>query len=252
MTHRLMVRAAGVLALVCTGGCGMSVRGDFDGVPFTPDSTLLAAVDRHDMLVRNGAVVPVLKNEVGQSLDLLLTAARLDVEKDWRRMSAQSLLELQRELATSDGLLLTRIPLAAFERGETMTAVVERGLARGDFHVALGAERPSESVIAEQGLGSKVRVILSPRGLDARVRGGSLSAEIEIQREREAGQDGDIATGNVLLSFSTSLQPERLAESNLTVAAPILECMQELGPFRGAACKDEEPLPYVDETGPVR
>lgn len=239
------------MAACLLGGCGVSVRGDFDGVTFTPDSALLAVADRHDMLLWNGAVVPVLKSDVGQSLHILLTAARVDVEKDWRRSTAQTLLEIQREIATSDGLLLTDIPLASFERGDTMSAVVERGVVRGDFHVAVGAERPSEATVADQGLGTKLRITLSPRGLDVRARGGSISAEVEIQREREAGQPGDIATGNVQLSFSTSLQPERLGESNLTVAAPILDCMQELGPARGAACKDERPLPYVDETGRV-
>lgn len=247
----VVAAAAAAAVLGLAGGCGVSVRGDFDGVPFSPDSTILAVADRHELLNRNGAVVPVLKSRAGQRLHVLLTAARLDPLDDWRRYVAGTLLEVKREISTSDGLLLKDIPLAAFADGDTLTATVEGGVPAGDFVVAVGTALPQESVVADQGLGGKLRVTISPRGLDVRPRGGAIQAEIEIQREPEAGQDGELATGNVILGFSASLLPERLTEANLTVAEPVLTCMQDNGPARAAACRDVEPLPYVDETGVV-
>lgn len=247
-----VARATAVVAAVTAmgSGCGVSVRGDFDGVPFTPDATILAVADRHELLDQDGAVVPVLKDRSAQTIHLLLTAARLDPLDDWRRYVADTLLEVKRELATSDSLLLRDVPLAAFEDGDTLTATVENGVVEGDFFVAVGAALPPEAVVADQGLGSKLRVTVSPRSLDARPRGGSIQAEIEIQREVDEGQ-AEVATGSVGLGFGATLLPERLAEANLTVADPVVRCMQEKGPSRAASCRDVEAQPYTDETGLV-
>ena len=105
--------------------------------------------------------------------------------------------------------------------------------------------------VIDRGLGSKLRVRIDPISLELSKRGGSLSASISFQREREAGQDGDVATGEVVLDFSTSIAPERLAEANLTVAEPVIACMQERGPATTGLCRDVVALPYVDETGVV-
>jgi hypothetical protein len=240
-----------ICSAAIAAGCGVGIRGDFDGVPWTPDATILAVADRHDLLDRNGAIIPVRRSDALQRMHLLLTAAWLDPTEDWRRQSADSLLELKRELATSDGLLLKDIPLARFEAGDTLRANVEGGVVEGDFDVAVGAALPEASVVESQGLGSLLRITITPRGGEARPRGGSMSAEVELQREREVGQAGDIATGTVLLSFSASFLPERLAESNLTVAEPVLRCMHEKGPARAGVCRAVDELPYLDETGLV-
>lgn len=239
------------VALLLNTGCGVVVTGDFQGVPFAPDSTVLATADTHELLLRGGSVIPVTRPVGQQGITILLTAARLDVSADWRRYPTDILLEIKRELATEDSLLLKNIPLSVFAEGTAMEALLEEGDQTGDFDVFVGAALPPESEVLERGLGSKVRVRLDPKGLDVPVRGGSLSASITIQREREAGQDGDVATGEVILDFSTAIHAERLSEANLTVAEPVVTCMQERGPATAGLCRDVPALPYVDETGVV-
>ena len=236
---------------VTATGCGIIVNDDFQGVPFAPDSTVLATADTHELLLRGGAVIPVTRPLGQQVLTILLTAARLDVGQEWRRYPTDTLLEIKRELATQDALLLKNIPLDAFARGDSMEALVQDGEQSGAFDVFVGAALPPESEVADRGLGSKVRVRIDPQGLDVPVRGGSLSASISVQREREAGQDGDVATGEVVLSFSSSIHAERLSEANLAVAEPIIACMQQRGPATAGQCRDAKELPYVDETGIV-
>ncbi|MBI1945603.1 MAG: hypothetical protein HYS27_07895 [Deltaproteobacteria bacterium] len=241
------------LALVCWSGagCNLWITSDFDGVAFLPDSTVLAVADRHDLLVRDGAALPVLKNRAGQELHLVLTGARLDPGADWLRFPVGNLLDLQRALATRDGLLLKGMSLDRFGDGETLKAVLDNGNVSGDFDIAVAPTLPDERAVAEQGLGSKITVTVVPKALDAQPRSGSLSADIEVKRERQAGQDGEVATGTVTIAVSTGLVSERVGEANLAVAEPILRCMAEVGPNAAGLCKDESPLPYVDSTGVV-
>lgn len=232
-------------------GCSVWIAGDFDGVAFVPDTTVMAIADRHDLLVRDGAALPVLKNRAGQRLHLLLSGARADPGDDWLRYPDSRLLDLQRALTTRDGILLKNISLERFGDGETQKALLDNGSVSGDFEIAVAPALPEESSVAEQGLGRRITVTLVPHGLDAQPRGGSLAADIEIKREREAGQDGDVATGTVTLSFSAGLVAERLGEANLAVAEPILRCMAEVGPSAAGLCREQSPLPYVDSTGVV-
>lgn len=243
----------GLLALALLGctGCGVLVSGDFQGVPFSPDATVLATADTHELLQRGGGVIPVTRPQGQHVLSILLTAARLDVSQDWRRYPSDLLLEIKRELASEDALLLKNIPLDVFQAGGALEALVEDGSAAGDFDVFVGAALPPLAEVIDRGLGSKLRVRIDPISLELSKRGGSLSASISFQREREAGQDGDVATGEVVLDFSTSIAPERLAEANLTVAEPVIACMQERGPATTGLCRDVVALPYVDETGVV-
>ena len=176
-------------------GCSVSIASNFDGVAFMPDTTVMAIADRHDLLVRDGAVLPVLKNRAAQRLHLVLSGARADPGDDWLRYPDGRLLDLQRALTTRDGLLLKNISLDQFGDGDTQKAVLDNGSVTGDFEIAVAPALPGEVSVAEQGLGTRITVTLVPRGLDAQPRGGSLAADIEIKREREAGQDGDVATG---------------------------------------------------------
>ena len=238
--------AASIAALT---GCGVQIFGDFDGVPYTPDSTIFAVADRHDLLVRDGAVIPVKKNLAAQRMHVVLTSARLDVTRDWRAMPADELLELKRELATSDGLLLMDVPLDAFGDGDRLKAVVRNGESSGDFTVAVAQALPPESTVEAQGLGARITVTIEPGALEVEPRSGSMNAKIEVKREREPGQDGDVATGTVTLTMSSSLFAERLTEANLSVAAPVLLCMQARGPASAASCRGEDAFAIVDETG---
>ena len=246
---RVLVGAAAPLVL--GAGCGVQILGDFEGVPFTPDGTIMAVADRHDLLVRDGAVIAAKKNSAAQTLHVLLTAAWLDASRDWRAMTADEQLELKRELATEDGLLLMNLPLSALEQGDKLKAEVRRGASSGDFDVAVAQRLPEAASVEAQGLGGRLSISVEAESLEVEPRGGSLNAVIEVKRDREAGQDGDVATGMVTLRFSTPLLPERLTEANLSVAGPVLVCMQERGPAYGAGCRDEDAWPIVDETGIV-
>lgn len=250
MNGRLGLALLAALVAPTAASCGVWISGDFDDVPFVPDTSVLAIADRHDLLVRDGASLPVLKNRAGQRLHLVLTGARVDPGDDWLRYPTGRLLEVQRSLTTRDGLLLKNLSLDAFGDGETLRAVLDNGEVAGDFEFAVAPALPEEALVADQGLGSKITITVTPRGLDARPRGGSLALDVEIKREREAGQD-DVATGTVDLSFSAGFLPERLGEANLAVAEPILRCMAEVGPGAAGLCRDESPAPYVDATGAV-
>ena len=115
----------GLLACLSGAGCNLWVSGDFDGVPYLPSTSVLAIADRHDLLVRDGAAMPVLKNRAGQRLHLVLTDARVDPGADWLRFPHAQLLDLQRELATRDGLLIKGLSLDHFGDGETLGVNVE-------------------------------------------------------------------------------------------------------------------------------
>lgn len=243
--------AIGALACLCASGCNVWIASDFDGVTFLPDTSVLAIADRHDLLVRDGAALPVLKNRAGQRLHLVLTGARVDPGADWLRFPDAQLLDLQRALATRDGLMIKNASLDLFGDGETQEALLDNGTVSGDFEIAVAPSLPEAQAVVEQGLGSRVTVTLVPKGMDVQPRGGSLAAEIEIKREREAGQDGEVATGAITISVSAGFLPERLGEANLAVAEPILRCMAEVGPNATGLCRDESPLPYVDSTGVV-
>jgi hypothetical protein len=240
-----------VAPLLVMSGCGVFITGDFQGIPFTPDENLVAVADQNDLLQRNGAVVPVTRPDGQQRLHLLLTSANVNVNDDWRRYDTDKLLEIKRELATEDSLLLKDIALDRFGAGDTLDALVENGVQSGDFQVFMGAALPPESGVEAQGLGSKVRARITPKSLVVDGREGSFSLSVSLQREREAGQDGDVATGEVVIDFGGSLLPERLTESNLTVAEPVVACVFARGPSSGGGCRDVDALPYVDETGLV-
>lgn len=240
-----------VTSVLLTSGCGVVITGDYQGIPFTPDENLVAVADQNDLLLRNGAVVPVARPRGQQRLHLLLTSANVNVNDDWRRYDTDKLLDIKRELATEDTLLLKDIPLDRFGDLDALEAVVEDGAQGGDFKVFVGAALPPESGVEAQGLGSKLRARITPKSLVVEPREGSFSLSVSLQREREAGQDGDVATGEVVIEFGGTLLPERLSEANLTVAEPVVACVHARGPSVGGACRDVEELPYVDETGVV-
>jgi hypothetical protein len=256
--RRIVGLAAAIAAVVGLDACGVSVEGDFQGVRWTPDGTVLAVANLHDVVERDGAIIAVARDADVQTLEIALTGALLDPRTDWRRLPTAELLEVQRRVATVDGLLLTGVPLATVEEGDKLRAAFDptdaEGAAEGDFSFAVAAALPPELPPEDdQGLGARVSVTVTPRSLDVADDGsGGLGLDIEVKRERAAGQGGEVATGTVTLHVEATLTPERLGEANLGVIAPILSCMAASGPARAAACHDEAPLSYIDETGAVR
>jgi hypothetical protein len=234
-------------------GCPVAVEGSFDGVAFAPTGTAVAILDEHDVLVRDGVIVPVARGRRAKKIHLWLSSAQLDPGEDWNALPADRLAELRTRLATSDLLLVQGLDYDALGDGDELVAVDDDGRARGDFAFAL-AQRTvdaGELPVVGAGLGALVTVAAhAERVEDGEPRGGSLRVTLDVTRARAAGQPaGDVATGDVRLTVDLPFAPERLAESNLAIVAPIARCAANLGPFASGACADEPALPFADSRG---
>lgn len=241
-----------LVALLTSAGCGTGVEGDFDGVAFLPTPLAFAVADRHDLVRSGGTYLAVRRADENMKLDLVLTGATASPEDEWRRYPADRLLSLKKELATLDGLHLVGIPLSRVADGETVEATLDEraDISEGDFDVSLVVAAPREDdALSFQGLGGVVAVKVTFDTADVGPRGGRVTGVVEVKRSRAEGQDGEIATGEVTLSFTAALVPERLGKSNLSLLAPVMACAAEVGPVRAGACRDEPPLPFVDASG---
>ena len=238
-----------------SSACAVGVDGDFNGVAFAPDRSAAAIVDSHDIVAFNGSFIPVERARASMTVNVWLSSAEPPMGDEWRRLPAERLLDVRKDLAASDLLVLEDIPFDALQDGDTLTASTSAvdgavGVARGDgdFAFALG-QRVDDAW--EQGLGGKVTVEIQARSLvRAKVRGGSLDAIVKVTRERAADQpEGGLATGTVTLQVAVDLAPERLAEANLAIVSPIAHCRAERGPDAGLACAAADADPVVDATG---
>lgn len=232
------------------GGCGTSVEGDFDGVPFLPAPTAFAIADRHDLLGAGGTAIAVRRSDENMRLDLVLTGAVVPPEDDWRHYPAARLLSLKKDLATLDGVHVKGIPLArALAFDDVEAHIAPDGTVTGDFDVSLVVALPEDERISSQGLGTEVDVKVVFQSVEVTPRGGLVAGLLEVKRARAEGQQGEVATGEVTARFAAPLLPERLGKSNLSLLAPVMACAAAVGPVRAGGCRDEPPLPYVDASG---
>jgi hypothetical protein len=241
-----------LLALLAGAGCGVSSSGDFDGVPFAPSTTAFAVADRHDLIGSGGSLIAVKRSETQQRLHVFLSAAALDAGVDWRHLTAERLLNLKKEVATVDGLLLTDLPVQAALAGEDLEVTLDETGRRGagDFGVEMVVGLPSDELVAEQSFGADVSVKVLFDDVVVEPRGGHVGARVEIKRERAEDQpEGEVATGEVTLTFTAPIAPERMSKSNLSLIAPVMRCAAEAGPAAAGRCRDEPPDPFVDATG---
>lgn len=240
------------LLFVGLAGCGVSSAGDFDGVPFAPTGTAFAVADRHELIGSGGSLLAVKRSDTAQRLHIFLSEAVLNPGEDWRRLTAERLLNLKKDVATQDGLLLTDIPLAAALAGEdvelTLDATGRRG--EGDFRAEMVVGLPRDELVAEQGFGADVSVKVLFDDVVVEPRSGHVGVRVEIKRERADDQpEGQVATGEVTLTFTAPLVPERMGKSNLTIVAPVMRCAATAGPTAAGRCRDEPPDPFTDATG---
>jgi hypothetical protein len=246
-------------AAAALGGCAASVEGDFEGLAFAPTRTVIAVLDSHDIFEARGALVPVERPRAQMRVTLLLTSADVPTTEAWRQLPAERLLDVRKDLATSDLLLLDGIDFDTLqdtvEGRPALTAQTDdvdatAGVARGtgDFAFAIGTRA---AVGERNGLGGVINVELSASRFDrAATRGGDLDATITVRRDRASGQpENDLATGTVVVRLAVPLAPERVAEANVAIAAPIARCKAELGPDAGLACATVVADPVTDETG---
>lgn len=244
---RLAMAAA---ALLSTSSCAVWVDGSFDDVRFAPQATPVAILDAHDVLEREGALVPVERPDSAKRVHVWLSGADLPDDEDWQHLEDEQLLELKKELARNDLLVLRDLPFADLEDGRAVSADVENGVASGDFSFAL-SQHVDDVAAAENGLGGRINVTVDPGRVEAKEpRGGTFEAVVVVKRARDVGQPAnDLATGEVTFTLSLPFAPERLAEANFAFVAPIAVCGAARGPGANAGCDDVEREAIVDATG---
>jgi hypothetical protein len=250
-----------VLALAAVGlassGCAVAVEGDFDGIVFAPGRSVQAILDSHTILERRGALVPVERARSNMTVDLWLSGATVPENNAWRELPSDRLLDVRKDLATHDLLVLRGIDFDSMQddtrvlTATTNDADAASGIARGsgDFDFFVGQPVPDGFV--DDGLAGRITVELSDNVIVRdEPRGGRLETTMIVTRERAAGQPStDLAGGAVTLRVAVTLAPERLAEANLAIVDPIARCVAERGPDAGAACARVPADPVVDAHG---
>lgn len=259
--RQLLVTTATLAALAPVLSCAVGIDGTFGDLPFSPDGTAVATLDENDVLVRQGTVLPIELHRPQKQVHLWLSSERLDPTVDWRTLGGARLAELRTRLASSDLFVVEGLDFDALGDGDELVARDDDGRTSGDFTFSLAhgvrslptAAGASDDDLAAAGNGLGARLTVRARAErveDGDPRGGSLRMTMEIERERAAGQPaGDLFIGAVMLTVDVPFAPERLAEANLAVVAPIARCAQEAGPLSAAACADEPARPVVDGGG---
>jgi hypothetical protein len=232
-------------------GCVLS-GGDFDGIGFWPNGSTFAVADRNNLVRINGSLVATGRAESEKTVSLYMSAAPANIEEEWRHFSTESLLQLKKNLSSQDGLLWTGIPLADLVAGAQLEiALDENGrVSETSSNVYMVLGPPSATQIEGQGFGSLVELLLQIDEANTRP-GGEIIGSLEIKRGRGDDQSGEVATGEVTLSFRIPVVAERLGKSNLSMAGPIMECAAKAGPTSAGNCQYEPPTGYLGATGLV-
>lgn len=235
-----------VLHAVLGSACAVQTQGSFDDVPFAPGATAVAILDAHDVIERAGGLTPVERPDADKRVHLWLSGADLPEGDDWRHLADERLLDVKKDLARNDLLVLRDLPLERLADGDAVTANNDAG----DFSFAIGQKSVGDDVVGE-GLGSRVTVTVEPGRVEQEgPRFGTFEAVVTVERERGVGQPAnDVATGTVTFTIGLGFAPERLAEANFAFVAPIAACAQARGPGAASGCDDVDREPIIDETG---
>jgi hypothetical protein len=252
-----MKRLATAAILAGASGCGVTVEGDFDGLSFAPTNTVQAMLDSHTILERQGALVPVERARASMDVHLWLSGASIPETGAFRDLPSARLLDLKKDLATHDLLVVRHINFDALQddarvlRATTTDDDAVGGVTQGsgDFDFSLG--QPVAADFAADGLAGRITVELRDNLVVREApRGGRLETTISVVRERAPGQPAtDLVDGEVTMRVAVALAPERLAEANLAVVEPIARCVAASGPENSAACAGVLADPVVDERG---
>lgn len=212
-------------------------EGDFDGIEWTPLSTQFAVADRHQIIEVQGALQATQRPHSAQSLTLLLTDAGANPHLEWRRSTSRTLLTLRQDLATTDGLLLYNIPLSLLTAGAELRRYENTGETDEprDFDAAIVVRHEADTADERQGLGDDLEMTLTIDEVDAEPF-GFVNGRFELKRGRSEDQSGEVATGNVSLSFQLPVVAERRGKANLAIATPIMGCAAEKGPAQAGTC----------------
>ncbi len=246
-------------AVVAGSGCAVSVSGDFGGFTFQPTQTAVAVLDTHEILERRGALVPVERPRSLIETTIWLSAANVPTTEAWRHLPADRIADIKKDLALSDLIVVQGVDFDSLQDGDVLTASTnagdaDAGRARGvgDFEFFMSQSDKGEQgdLLSSNGLGGKITIELEASRLERDGNIGELQAELRVTRERAASQPAaGVATGTVTLGLSLPLSPERLAEANLAMVAPIARCAAERGPGGAGACAAVSDDPVIDATG---
>ena len=214
--------------LLLFAGCSLTTEGDFAGVSFQPSETFFAVVDEYQNVVIDESTQNILRSD--GRVTLLFSGVRSgNAFEEWRRRPLERRLELQKDLAFSDSLLIENIPLSS---------LVPDAVLQGD---TTPSEEKSYAIVVSHfpendfPLGDTISFTLT---IDTFVAGnnGYISGVLTLNRNRSTEQKGEIAEGSVTLHFTAPLVPERVGESNLGFVRPILNCAAQNGPARAGQC----------------
>jgi len=235
----------GLSALFFLGGlpgCNGSVSGDFDGLGWSPTFTSFAVADRHELLELGGTLQATQRPDSQKRLTLLFSGALANPNEDWRWYRSQSLLSLRKDLATLDGLLLYDLPLAEVEPGAEFELALNTGTPGEprDFKAAVLSNTNQAIATTDQSFGTALEMKLEIADADPRAH-GYVAGTFELTRSRGEEQEGEVATGEVILTFQVPVVAERRGKANLAIARPIMVCAGEVGPTRASSCADEPP-----------
>ncbi len=259
MNSVVVTRLVGVLGVVgvvgfvgfvgALQGCAVWVDGSFDDVSFAPAATAVAILDAHDILERDGALVPVERSLADKRVHLWLSGADVPADVDWQHLDDERLLELKKELARDDLLVLRDLNFDDLADGVDLVADNGAGDV-GDFSFAISQSKIDDDA-AGNGVGARITVEVQPTRVEAtEPRGGTFEAKVFVKRQRDVGQPAnDVATGEVVFTLALPFAPERLAEANLAFVAPIAVCGAAAGPGNNVGCDAVDREPIVDATG---
>lgn len=255
--HAWILIGSIALGTLCSA-CDFSSEGDFDGVRFAPGATIFAVHDRHTFLTAGGETTAIRRPDNELGLTLLLSDVSLDPRGEWRRYRASRLLEITKDVAVKDGLLIENLPLTELTAGDDVEFIfstnsrnIERPAANAPFdrtRISIVSALPGADAPVEQGFGEAITLQLTLDAIDVGPSRGSVSGRIDLKRDRAADQEGEIATGQVTLRFVAPVVNERLGKANLAQIAPVMRCAAERGPSRAGGCRDVAPERVVDET----
>ncbi|MCP4503274.1 MAG: hypothetical protein GY822_25330 [Deltaproteobacteria bacterium] len=253
-------------ALFLINGCGqVRTEGDFGGLVFSPSELAFAVHDRHTFADENGRITAYRKPANELAVDLYFASATQSAEQDWRFLSTKESRDLRRDLAMGDALVIRHLPLNQVLSERTLewtatTALTDDAslLADGnavdsdvEFYMSHAAENLPEDIGdtfgRSLGLGSRVDVKLNIDESEIDPSAGFINGSLELKRSRGDEQEGDVATGEVVLHFQIPVAPERVAKSNAGILAPIVKCAAAFGPSAQNGCDRAPSEALVDE-----
>jgi hypothetical protein len=238
MSRALVLTA---LSAVLTGGCAVQVQGAYDDVTFAPTATAVAIFDAHDVRDRDGAVNPVERPLADKRLHVWLSGADVPEGEDWRFLDDERLLDVKKQLAGNDLLVLRDVSFDRLADGDDLSATADSGGAAGDFTFSV-SQRLVPNDQLKNGVGNRITIEIEPTRVEAYdKRTGTFEAKVFVKRQRDIGQAAsDVATGEVAFALSLPFAPERLAEANFAFVAPIAACGAAAGPGNNRGCDDVE------------